>query len=800
MRVPAAALLIAAYCFAQTPPAPSPEGIAYFEKNIRPLLAADCYGCHSSKLASPMSGLTLDTKAGMLRGGKTGVPAVVPGKPEDSLIVAAVKHTANGLSMPPGKTLEPAEIDALVQWIKMGAPDPRTDTASAPASSYDWDKARKHWSFQPVNDPKPPLITSAEWNQSPIDAFIKAKLDERKLTPQPRASKLALIRRVTYDLTGLPPAPEEIDAFVKDASPRAFEKVVDRLLASQQYGEKWGRHWLDVIRYADTAGDNADFPVPSMYRYRNWVISAFNRDEPYDQFVREQIAGDLLARKDDLASKSKEDWQAKIIATGYLANSRRFGSRASEFHLTIDDTIDNLGKGILGLTIACARCHDHKFDPIPTADYYGLYGIFKSTNYAHPGTEIYPHTYGFTALDPVDAAKLKEVETQLSGLDNHIEDIKANKIKFANDGDKRKAEQEDQANGRRWSAAYPYLEKAYSVSDGKPVNAKIMVRGEPGTLGPEVPRGFLTILGGQKLPPDEKGSGRLELAQWITDPKNPLTARMIVNRVWEWHFGQGIVSTPDDFGARGEPPVNPELLDYLTSRFIEDGWSIKKLNRRILLTRVYQMSSGMNDADSLKDSKNAYLWRFNRRRLDAEEFRDALLAVGGNLDPTPGGVQPFPPEMQWKYTQHNPFIGADAAYATNKRSVYLMQQRIRRQPFLELFDGADTNAETGVRPLTTTALQALYTMNDPFFHAQADALAVRVGMNFGSDAERLAYAYKLLYGRAPSPDEIRESRQFLGKAQQSLADAATPQWQRARTVWASLMRVLLGANEFLTLD
>jgi hypothetical protein len=800
MRVPVAALLVAAYCFAQTPPAPSPEGIAYFEKNIRPLLAANCYGCHSSKLASPMSGLTLDSKAGMLRGGKTGVPAVVPGRPEDSLIVAAVKHTANGLSMPPGKTLAPAEIDALVAWIKMGAPDPRTEAASAAASSYDWDKARKHWSFQPVNDPKPPLIASSEWNQSPIDAFIKAKLDEKKLAPQPRASKLTLIRRVTYDLIGLPPTPEEIDAFVKDTSPRAFEKVVDRLLASQQYGEKWGRHWLDVVRYADTAGDNADFPVPSMYRYRNWVIAAFNRDEPYDQFVREQIAGDLLAAKDDLASKNKEDWQAKIVATGYLANSRRFGSRASEFHLTIDDTIDNLGKGILGLTIACVRCHDHKFDPIPTADYYGLYGIFKSTNYAHSGTEIYPHTYGFTALNPADAAKLKEVETQLSGLDNHIEDIKANKIKFASDADKRKAEQEDQANGRKWSAAYPYLEKAYSVSDGKPVNAKIMVRGEPGTLGPEVPRGFLTILGGQKLPPDEKGSGRLELAQWITDPKNPLTARVIVNRVWAWHFGQGIVATPDDFGARGEPPVNPGLLDYLTSRFIEDGWSIKKLNRRILLTRVYQMSSGTNDADALKNSKNAYLWHFNRHRLDAEEFRDALLEVSGNLDLTPGGAQPFPPEMQWKYTQHNPFIGADAAYATNRRSVYLMQQRIRRQPFLELFDGADTNAETGVRPLTTTALQALYTMNDPFFHAQADALAIRVGMNFGSDAERLAYAYKLLYGRAPAPDEIREARQFLASARQSLADAATPEWQRARAVWASLMRVLLGANEFLTLD
>jgi hypothetical protein len=802
MRLCAAALVFVGCAWTQNASlnAPSAEGVAYFEKNIRPLLVTNCYGCHSSKLPSPMSALTLDTRAGMLRGGKSGVPAVVPGKPEDSLIVAAVKHTANGLSMPPGKSLEPAEIDAVVEWIKMGAPDPRTEAAPVAAAAYDFAKAREHWSFRPVNDPRPPKVTAAEWNQTAIDEFIKAKLDEKKLAPQARASKATLIRRVTYDLIGLPPTPEEIDAFLKDTSPRAFEKVVDRLLASQQYGEKWGRHWLDVVRYADTAGDNADFPVPAMYRYRNWVIAAFNRDEPYDQFLRDQLAGDLIAAKEDLAEKNKEEWQAKTIATSYLANSRRFGSRANEFHLTIDDTIDNLGKGMLGLSIACARCHDHKFDPIPTADYYALYGIFKSTNYPHPGTEIYPHTYGFTALNPADAAKLKQVEDQLSGLDNRIEDIGSGKIKFASDAEKKKAQQENQANKQKWTAEYPYLQKAYAVTDGKPVTAKIMVRGEPATLGPEAPRGFLTILGGEKVPADEKGSGRLELAEWITDPKNPLTARVIVNRVWAWNFGQGIVATPDDFGARGEAPSNPELLDYLAARFVEDGWSIKKLNRRILLTRAYQMASTNNDADALKDSKNAYLWRFNPRRLAAEELRDSLLDVGGNLDTTQAGVQPFPPEMSWRFTQHNPFIGPDATYATNRRSVYLMQQRIRRQPFLELFDGADTNAETGVRPLTTTALQALYVMNDPFFHAQADALALRVGMNFGSDVERLNYTYRLLYGRLPAPDELRDARDYLVKARQSLADTGSPEWQRARTVWASLMRVLLGANEFLVVD
>ena len=778
----------------------TPDGVAFFEKNIRPLLASRCYGCHSSKLDKPMSGLLLDSRAGMLRGGKSGAAVIVPGKPEQSLLIAAVRRINKDLQMPPGGPLEQYEIDNLVEWIKMGAPDPRNETlqqATLPPPSYDWEKAREHWSFRPIQDPRPPHAAAAEWNKSPIDQFIKTKLDEKKLVPQPRASKLGLIRRVTYDLIGLPPTPGEIDAFLKDTSPAAFEKVVDRLLASQQYGERWGRHWLDVVRYADTAGDNADFPVPAMYRYRNWVIAAFNRDLPYDQFVREQIAGDILAAKDNLVSKDKEAWQQDVIATGYLANARRFGSRAAEMHLTFDDTIDNLGKGLLGLSIGCARCHDHKFDPIPTTDYYALYGILKSTNFAHPGTEIYPHTYGFVALNPAEQSGLKSFEKDLSGLDNRIEDMKANRIKFATDDEKRKAEQENQATLRRLSSRYPYFQKAYAVTEGTPANARVFIKGEPRMLGPEVPRGFLTILGGQRLPPEEKGSGRLELAQWITDAKNPLTARVIVNRLWQWHFGRGIVATPDDFGTRGEPPSNPELLDYLASRFIESGWSIKKLNKLIVMSRAYQLASGDDARNTAIDSRNDYLWKFNRRRLDAEEIRDSLLAISGNLDAAPGAEQPFPPEMEWRYTQHTPFI---ANYDNNKRSVYLMQQRIRRQPFLDLFDGSDPNAITGVRPITTTALQALYTMNDPFFHAQADSLAVRVGMAYNTDLERLRYAYRLILGRVPANDEVHDARQFLAGARKSVEGTAVPEDQRNRQAWAALMRVLLASNEFITLD
>jgi Protein of unknown function (DUF1553)/Protein of unknown function (DUF1549)/Planctomycete cytochrome C len=776
------------------------DGIAFFEKNIRPLLAEHCYQCHSSKLNPPMGGLLLDSQAGMLRGGKSGSPVIVAGKPDDSLIIAAVRRVNKDLQMPPGKTLEESEISNLVEWIKMGAPDPRTEAApvvSLPAPSYDWDKARRHWAFRPVRDPKIPYVAAPEWKQSPVDHFIKAKLDAKGLVPEPRAGKLALIRRVTFDLTGLPPTPEEVDVFLKDKTLRAYEKLVDRLLASSHYGECWGRHWLDVARYADTAGDNADFPVPAMYHYRNWVIAAFNSDKPYNQFLREQIAGDILASKDDLISKNKEKWQQEIIATGYLANSRRFGSSVGEFHLTIDDTIDNLGRGILGLSVGCARCHDHKFDPIPNADYYALYGIFQSSSYPHPGTEIFPHTHGFVALKPELGSTLKQFEIDFSGIDTRLHEIQDGKGKFANDEEKKAAEKEAKEKLSRLSALYPNFDKAYAMTEGTPVNAHVFIRGEPKALGPEVPRGFLKILGGQQVPAGEQGSGRLELAQWITDPKNPLTARVIVNRVWQWHFGRGLVATPDDFGTRGEAPSHPELLDYLTARFIASGWSIKKLHRLILLSRTYQLASGDDARDAAKDTANKFLWRFNPRRLDAEEIRDSLLAVSGNLDPSPGGEQPFPPEMQWRYTQHEPFM---ADYASNKRSVYLMQQRIRKQPFLDLFDGADPNAVTGLRPVTITALQALYTMNDPFFHQQADALAVRVGMRYGPDLARLRYAYKLVYGRAPAPDEIRETRQFLTRAKESLDGSALPEDRKYREVWASLMRVLLSSNEFFTLD
>jgi cytochrome c553 len=707
-------------------------GADVFEKKIRPVLAARCFTCHTGN--TPRAGLHLDSALatrGVIDSGK---------------LMSAIRRDGK-LKMPPDAPLPSDQVADFEAWIKMGAPDPRTEKA---APAYNFDEARKFWSFQPVKDPAPPAVAEPAWNKTAVDRFVKFKLEEKKLTPLGTASKRVLIRRATFDLTGLPPTPEEVAAFVADTSADAFDKVIDRLLASPQYGERWGRHWLDLVRYADTSGCNADFPVPDAYRYRNWVIHAFNDDKPYDQFLREQLAGDLMASKDD------EDRNAKIVATGYLAIARRFGSSNAEFHLTIDDTIDNVGKAMLGLSVSCARCHDHKFDPIPARDYYAMYGIFKSTKYAFPGTEIYPHARDFISLGSKPAAdRLKSYQEELAELDRRIQafnDMKEGKDLTKEERDKEIRRMKDRIIVMEHDP--PKSPKAYAVSDGTSANSKIQLKGEPGHLGEEAPRGFLTVLGGQTLPADEKGSGRRELAQWITDPANPLTARVMVNRIWQHHFGQGIVASPNDFGARGDRPVNPELLDWLASRFRESGYSVKAMHRLIMRTRAYRMASGANEADTLIDSKNEYLWRFDRRRLDAEEIRDAMLDVAGDLDPSMGGAQPFPPETSFRYTQHVQFF---AVYDTRRRSVYLMQQRLKRHPFLDTFDGADPNASTPARVAEETSLQALAMLNDAFVDEQADLLAVRAGMAYSTEAERIAYAYRLSFGRAPRHPSCRNA-------------------------------------------
>lgn len=842
---------------------PTREQIEFFEKKVRPVLANNCFGCHSAQSQKLRGGLRLDSRESMLSGGTSGIPAITPGDPEKSQLIKAIRYTDSKLQMPPGEKLSNQEIADLESWIKQGAPMSGSAVAAAPAKpAYDFTAAKTFWSFQPLRLSTPPPVRNRAWIRNPVDQFVLAKLEEKRLSPVADADKRTLIRRATFDLTGLPPTPAEIDAFLADRSADAFAKVVDRLLASPQYGERWGRHWLDVVRYADTAGDNSDFPVPAAFRYRNYVIKAFNEDKPYDEFAREQIAGDLLP------AKTQAEKNEKIVATGYLAMSRRFGSRNKEFNLTIDDTIDNLGKTFLGLSVSCARCHDHKFDPIPTRDYYALYGIFNSSRYSFPGAEIYPHPAEMVALAPPKQAEtFSKWQREIADLDDRKEQLVAergtaarNKAQKEKEAKEAKETAEKKADNQstiqetagkaaatptptptpipsyeqrpadfdrdamNWGLAgrskrlpdeveaevlqvrsqiadlnerAPKVQKAYAVSEGYAANARIHRRGDPKSLGDEVPRGFLTILGGQQLPAGSHGSGRDHLAGWIVDRANPLTARVMANRIWEYHFGKGIVATENDFGTRGTRPTHPELLDYLASRFIESGWSVKAMHRLIMNSHAYQLSSRDSAGNKAIDNNNSFLWHFDRRRLSAEEIRDSLLAVSGRLDKTPAEGHPFPAERDWHYTQHAQFF---ALYPTNRRSVYLMQQRLKKHPLMEVFDGPDTNSSTPQRSLTTTPVQALYLMNDPFVHAQADEFAVRVAMAFEGAAKRIDFAYRLALGRPATPAEIQQASGYLQKVRGDLIEAKVEEEQLTRKALASFLRVLLSSNEFLYVD
>ena len=774
--------------------APTPEQVAFFESKIRPVLVEECSKCHSAKAEKIKGGLMLDSRAAVVKGGDSG-PAIAPGDPDASLLIQAVRHLDQDLAMPPKKKLPPEQIAALEEWVKMGAPDPRTeDTVAAERAktAIDWTKARDWWAFRPLTVPPAPEVKDSAWCANEVDRFILARIESAGLKPSADAEARAFIRRATFDLTGLPPTPEEVETFVADSirDPRsAIRNLIDRLLDSPSYGERWGRHWLDVVRYADTAGDNSDFPIPQMHKYRDWVIAAFNADLPYDKFVRAQIAGDLLpARTPD-----------QIIATGYLANSRRFGSRVDDYpqHLTIEDTIDNFGRAFLGLTINCARCHDHKFDPITAQDYYALYGIFHSTRYPWPGIELEQKQRDLIPL--VEPEKLAEAEAAKKARDAEMmrlgKEVQRLKDSLKNTADAEKKHVEAQIKDAEKAASdfkqkpLPY-ELAYAVADApRTADVPVQMKGDPAKPGEVVRRHFLTVLGGAELPRDDSSSGRLRLADWLLDNSNPLPARVMVNRIWQQHFGKGLVATPNDFGKQGKPPTHPELLDWLASRFIAEGWSVKKLHRIIMLSHTYRLAS-TRDADALaKDTNNTLLAAFPRRRLDAESIRDTLLALGGALDRTPAGAHPFPPESDWKFTQHNPF---KATYETNKRSVYLMTQRIQRQPYLAIFDGADPSTSTPARPTSTTPLQALFLLNDPLVHEQSKRFAARLCDDAPDAVSRIQRAHALLFSRPASEAEVTDAQHFLESVRAKTDDESE--------AWRAYARVLFRLNEFVYID
>ncbi len=1222
----------------------------FFEAKIRPVLAATCFRCHGDTKTS--AGLRIDSREALLKGGDAGA-VLVPGDPDESLLIQAIRRLPDVAAMPPDKekALRPDQVADFVTWVKAGA--------VWPAKSAKFE-ATRHWAFEPIRDPAVPQVQDRAWVKTSIDGFIRSKQETAAIQPAPEADKLTLLRRVTFDLTGLPPTPAEVDAFLADSSPAAYATVIDRLLASPAYGERWGRHWLDVVRYADTAGETADYPVPLAWKYRNYVIDAFNQDKPYDEFLREQIAGDVLANQGP-----PEKYAERVTATGYLAISRRFGFDSENYHhLTIQDTIDTLGQSVLGLSLGCARCHDHKFDPLTTTDYYGLYGIFDSSRYAFPGSEqkqkvrsmvpllppaeaqrqwqgfeqrvaqltgelssqkrpvpaavlrsltdmdgdfelqapaaggsngvlvppwlyrgkiavtnaaqspfknlhpqgrvgasvpadagdyrieqaIHPlrsrencdtlsvnldfrlaagkggahrlclvstrgvpafevhisaesiglkaggetfetltlqpnqwhnlqlvldlqgrmvsgrvgkpgaiqefsrtplalnwpgaiaglwldaaNTAGLPAIefdnvgvqdaplapvttdspnvapangdiDPVVLAKQVQV---LGGIDGDFElqtkdappttpwgpgpnsvvrlstssqspfsnlfapgelgihmpnrgeydgfgqtlsnvqpdsesrlfvsfdfrcaaaggdgswryyighgpgvsaavelffngkeffrrsadarepvcpltlgewyqvqltlNLKARtytgvlasprgKTEFAGQfasgwdggidytfidsyghiggvrpaldadnfviGDKAlpslDAILEPKSLAERATRRSRVLElhrqlaalqtratqsaeelntlltdgpfaMTYGMAEGTPHAVRTQLRGEPDQLGPEVPRGFISVLGGGPLASDVAGSGRLELALWLTKPGNPLTARVMANRIWQYHFGQGLVKTSNDFGVRGLPPTHPELLDHLATQFMRGGWSIKAMHRLILLSATYQQSA----EGEAKAAGMDLLASFSRRRLSAEEIRDAILAVSGELDATPAQAHPFPSPIGFGYSQHGPF---SAVYDHNKRSVYLMTQRLRRHPFLALFDGADPNATTPERLGTTVPTQALYFLNDPFVHRSAEKWAERLLASLGeqssnSDARLVETAWKRGCGRALTPPELTEATEFLAAYREELK-AAKIDNPGVKSL-AAYLRTIFGSNEFLHVE
>ena len=1033
----------------------------YFESKIRPLFIKHCLECHSQESKKTSGGLALDSRDGWMKGGDSG-QAIVPQDPAASLVLLAVQHAEGYSPMPPAEhadPLTPNEIEDLRNWIAQGAFDPRV--AQQRLGGLTREEAAAWWSLQPIRpiaiaEGVSKFADSESAMNDPIDAFITEKRNQAGVVANRTASRARWLRRVTLDLTGLPPTPDDLDAFEADDSELAYEKVVDRLLASPTHGERYARHWLDVARYADTAGDGADYPVPEAVGYRDWVVRAFQSNMAWDQFITEQIAGDILAEQLANSQKNTDDprthsdksidlqrYADMVTATGFLAVGKRYGYAPNpDFqHLDFADAIDSLGRSLLGLSLGCARCHDHKYDPVSMEDYYALYGIMQSTRWAFPGGEEqkrpahfpplipreqaarrdkekadaiaaidaplaiaesnqfaldpaffaggidtdfeaqetskppkdawlsagpnevtadaqspYQHVFGtgtrgvrvgegtpyegvryvfkralriredqplhFT-LDfrfPIqqegevpdgsfrlylgrgviesiavecgitsrqfsmkENGKWRELQSLIPGEWYHLQ-LKLDRATqtitgtlghgasyvslppvalpanwdgvadtFISDGfgpvegkvsrrdldnlgldlapfpaidsppakrERRETEGEQaefaelrrkheekikqlQADKARLLTEKSYS-VAYGVSEGTPTDAKLQLRGEPDKVAHAVARRNLSVLGAEPIREPSTASGRLDLARWLTNADNPLVARVWVNRVWQWHFGKGLVATPSDFGVRGEQPSHPALLDYLAKEFINSGWDVQRLHRSMVLSHTYRLES---DSGLDKNGEQDRLWwRMPKRPLDAESIRDSMLQVSGLLDQTHPKPHPFPNVETWGFTIHNPFY---AVYDSNHRSLYLMQQRNRRHPYLGLFDGADPNQSVAERFTTTTPTQTLYLMNAPFVHRCAENFARRILAEATSIQDRIVLAYRLTTAERPSSAQVARAEQFLQTyvaardqeidsqvAHQGSSEVSLQELQR----WGALCRVLISSNRFLSLE
>ncbi len=780
------------------------EHARYFETNVRPILAARCFRCHGEE--KQKGDLRLDSREALMSGGYSG-PAVVPGKPDESLLFSAVGYADESLQMPPSDKLPDREIAHLRHWIEQGAAFP--DAVEAPS-----DAGRDFWAFQPPHEPELPEVKNPSWAKSTLDRFILTKLEERDLQPASPADKRTLFRRATYDLTGLPPTPAELDAFLADESPEAFAKVVDRLLDSPHYGERWGRHWLDVARYSDSNGLDENVAHGNAWRYRDYVVGAFNRDKPYDQFLMEQLAGDLLPPVEDLATQH-ERW----IATAFLVLGPKVLAEVDEQKMEmdiIDEQMDTFGRAILGLTFGCARCHDHKFDPIPTKDYYALAGIFKSTRTMETFKKV-ARWYEIPIPTPADLARKTEHERQVAEQKRAIANVlAAADEQLKSGGEQAPADEKPQdrearypdetkAELKRLRDALAALEKqapempsAMGVCEGEPVDVAVHIRGDHLNLGPVVARHFPRALAGEDQPPLDAGrSGRLELAEWLVSKDHPLTARVMVNRIWRWHFGQGIVRSTDNFGRLGEPPSHPELLDWLALRFIDSGWSIKAMHRLLMLSAAYQMSSAYDERSTAADPDNRLHWRMEPRRLEAEEIRDALLAVSSQLDRAMGGSLL---EVKNRGYLFDHTSKDKTSYDTTRRSLYLPVIRNHLYDVFQLFDSTDASVPEGNRVTTTVAPQALFMMNSDLVSQASDVLAkALLARAEADDAGRVNRLYVLAYARPPSPAESSRAQSLLSRFDALLAADENDAAQRRQRSWTLLCQVVFAANEFVYL-
>lgn len=763
------------------------EAVAFFESKIRPVLMDNCFKCHGEK--KPKANLRLDSRGAMLIGGDLG-PVLVPGQPDKSMIIKAISHADPELKMPPSKKLPSQQIADLTQWVKIGAPWPGGDkTVNVVPKRGEFqitDKDRAHWAFQPVRRPPLPSVKHPGWATQAIDTFILARLESKGLQPNPAVAKQELLRRVYYDLTGLPPTPDEVEAFLTDSSSKAYEKVVESLLASPHYGEKWGRHWLDLVRYAETNSYERDNPKPNAWRFRDYVIRSFNQDKPYDQFIKEQLAGDEMAAplspnpsplSGERGATSTHFEAASavaadpIIATGFY----RLGiwddeptDRDQARFDGLDDIITTTGQVFLGMTIDCARCHDHKIDPIPQKDYYRLLAFFNNIHHFRNG-------------GPTDEMKL------VSMLDGRAACLPL------------PPEQKDPKKN------HPAGETALCVSEIGPRAPEtfVLLRGNPQVRGDKVEPGFLQVLNVPSPmmpspPVGAKTSGRrLVLANWLTSRDNPLPARVMANRVWQHHFGRGIVRSPNNFGTQGDRPTHPELLDWLACELVENHWSLKHLHRLILMSSTYRMSSRGNAEALARDPTNDLLWRFDMRRLSAEEIRDSILAVTGSLNRKmsgPGIYPEIPPEVLAGQSRPGYGWGQSPLVEQNRRSVYIHLKRSLMTPILESFDAPETDRTNPVRFSTTQPTQALAMLNSVFLNKQAGVLADRLTREAGLErAKQVELALRLVTGRQPLSQEIQRGVKLIDTLQ--ARDQVTPE-----LALRYFCLVALNLNEFVYLD